>query len=134
MQQLAESHPVQVICRVWEMPRSTYYYRSQALEEHELRTALQRLAGEWPRYGSQHLTTQLQREGFPVNRKHIQRLMRELGVQGVKRVGEVLKLSTTMWGSIFQTKFPSRVTFIHPIPLKSSIAIEINLLYNEACF
>ena len=82
MQQLAESYPVQVICRVWEMPRSTYYYRSQASDEHELRTALQRVAGEWPRYGSRRLTAQLQREGFPVNRKHIQRLMRELGVQG----------------------------------------------------
>jgi putative transposase len=82
MQQLAESYPVQVICQVWEMPRSTYYYRSQASEEHELRTALQRLAGEWPRYGSRRLTAQLQREGFLVNRKHIQRLMRELGVQG----------------------------------------------------
>src|SRR5690349_20510531 len=48
MQQLAERYPVQVICRVWETPRSSYYYQSQASDEHELRTALQRLAGEWP--------------------------------------------------------------------------------------
>jgi putative transposase len=82
MQQLAESYPVQVICRVWEIPRSTYYYRSQASDEHELRAALQRLAGQWPRYGSRRLTAQLQREDFQVNRKHVQRLMRELGVQG----------------------------------------------------
>src|SRR5215472_12227328 len=82
MKQLAESYPVQVMCRVWEMPRSTYYYRSQAREEHELRTTLQRLAGEWPRYGSRRLAAQLQREGLQVNRKHVQRLMRELGVQG----------------------------------------------------
>ncbi len=82
MRQLAEQYPVQVICRVWEIPRSTYYYRSQASDEHELRAALQRLAGQWPRYGSRRLTAQLQREGFQVNRKHIQRLMRELGVQG----------------------------------------------------
>lgn len=80
MQQLAESYPVQVICQVWEMPRSTYYYQSQASDEHELRTALQRLAGEWPRYGSRRLTAQLQREGWQINRKHVQRLMRELGI------------------------------------------------------
>ncbi len=67
MQQLAESYPVQVICRVWEMPRSTSYYRSQASAEHELRTARPRVAGEWPRYGSRRLTAQLQREGFQVN-------------------------------------------------------------------
>jgi putative transposase len=82
MQQLAESYRVQVICRVWETPRSTYYYRSQAAGEHELRAALQRLAGMWPRYGSRRLTAHLQREGFQVNRKHVQRLMRERGIQG----------------------------------------------------
>ncbi len=82
MRQLAERYPVQVMCRVWETARSSYYYQSQAQEEPELRTALQRLAGEWPRYGSRRLTAQLQREGFQVNRKHVQRLMRELGVQG----------------------------------------------------
>ncbi len=64
MRQLAESYPVQVICRVWEMPRSTYYYRSQATDEHELRAARPRVAGQWPRYGSRRLTAQLQREGF----------------------------------------------------------------------
>jgi putative transposase len=82
MQQLAESYPVQVICRVWEVPRSTFYYHSHAADEHELRAALQRVAGQWPRYGSRRLTAQLQREGFPVNRKHVQRLMRELGIAG----------------------------------------------------
>ena len=82
MQQLAESYPVQAICRVWETPRSTYSYRSQAADEHELRAALQRLAGMWPRYGSRRLTAHLQREGFQVNRRHVQRLMRELGIQG----------------------------------------------------
>src|SRR5437588_11366029 len=46
MRQLAECYPVQVICRVWEVPRSTFYYQSQAADEPELRTALQRLAGE----------------------------------------------------------------------------------------
>jgi len=71
---------VQVICRVWQTPRSSYYYHSQAADEHELRAALQRVAGEWPRYGSRRLTAQLQREGFQVNRKHVQRLMCELGI------------------------------------------------------
>ncbi len=82
MQELAESYLVQVICQVWQTPRSSYYYQSQAKEEPELRAALQRLAGAWPRYGSRRLTAKLQREGFPVNRKHVQRLMRELGLQG----------------------------------------------------
>ena len=76
MQELAESYPVQIICWVWETARSTYYYQSQAKEESELRATLQRLAGEWPRYGSRRLSAQLQREGVQVNRKRVQRLMR----------------------------------------------------------
>ena len=44
--------------------------------------ALQRLAGAWPTYGWRRLTAQLQREGFSVNRKHVQRLMRAMGLQG----------------------------------------------------
>jgi putative transposase len=82
MRQLAESYPVQVICRVWETSRRTYYYRCQAADDQELRAALQRLAGMWPRYGSRRLTAHLQREGYQVNRKRVQRLMQELGVQG----------------------------------------------------
>ena len=73
---------MQVICRVWEIPRSTYYYRSQASDEHELCAALQQLVGSWPKYGSRRLVAQLQREGFQVNREHVQRLMCELGEQG----------------------------------------------------
>lgn len=80
MQELAENYAVQVICRVWQTPRSSYYYHSQAEEELELRATLQRLAGAWPKYGSRRLTAQLQREGFEVNRKHVQHLMRELGL------------------------------------------------------
>jgi hypothetical protein len=45
LRQLAESYTVQVICRVWEIPRSTYNYRSQAVDDQEL----QQLAGMWPR-------------------------------------------------------------------------------------
>ena len=46
MQQLAECDPMLVIRRVWEVPRSTFYYRSQAADEADLRSALQQLAGE----------------------------------------------------------------------------------------
>jgi putative transposase len=82
MRRLAESYPVQVVCWVWEMPRSTSYYHTQASDEQELQAALQRLSGQWPRNGLRRLTAQLQREGFQVNRKHIQCLMREWGLQG----------------------------------------------------
>jgi putative transposase len=38
---------------------------------------------KWPFYGSRRMSTILNREGFPVNRKRIQRLMRLMGIQAI---------------------------------------------------
>jgi putative transposase len=47
-----------------------------------LKAAVERLAGEWPTYGYRRITALLHREQVQVNRKHVARLMREMGVQG----------------------------------------------------
>jgi len=43
----------------------------------ELRDAIQRIALEWPSYGRPRITAQLRRQGWRVNPKRVQRLMRE---------------------------------------------------------
>jgi putative transposase len=43
----------------------------------ELRHQIQQIALQWPAYGSRRITAELQRRGWPVNRKRVQRLMRE---------------------------------------------------------
>jgi transposase InsO family protein len=43
----------------------------------ELRDQVQRVALEWPAYGSRRITAELRRGGLSVNRKRVQRLMRE---------------------------------------------------------
>ena len=43
----------------------------------ELRDQVQRVALEWPTYGSRRITAELRRGGLSVNRKRVQRLMRE---------------------------------------------------------
>jgi putative transposase len=43
----------------------------------ELRDQVQRVALEWPTYGSRRITAELRRSGLSVNRKRVQRLMRE---------------------------------------------------------
>lgn len=84
--ELASAYPVRVICEVCGFAVSTFYYRSQRRAVPDLGAALKRLAQTWPRYGSRRLTVLLQQEGWPVNRKRIQRLMHELGlVQKNKR-------------------------------------------------
>lgn len=85
MQALATCYPISEMCAVWDVPRSSYYHRSRAPEEQALRQALERLATEWPTYGSRRLTAQLHREGWYANRKHIQRLMREMHLVRLKK-------------------------------------------------
>ena len=69
------------LCRRAEVSRAGFYrWRGEAPappDDLDLRDAIQRLALEWPCYGSRRITRQLRRQGRRVNRKHVQRLMRE---------------------------------------------------------
>jgi putative transposase len=85
IQALAATYPVSTICTLWNFPRSTYYHPRVAKRDAELRHALEELAAEWPTYGSRRLTAELRRNGWRVNRKRIQRLMREMGLQRPKK-------------------------------------------------
>lgn len=79
---------VDTACRVIGIARSSYYYRSQWRDESDLVLALEQTAGQYPRYGSRRLTHQLGRAPYRycVNRKRIQRLMRQKGLlRSIKR-------------------------------------------------
>ena len=68
------------MCRALEVPRSAYYRaRQQPPGDNEtaLRDAIQRIALEMPAYGSRRITAELRRQGWVINRKRVQRLMRE---------------------------------------------------------
>ena len=79
---LRHAYPVRQVCRVLGYARSSCYYRRRPRDETTLKAAIERLAGAWPTYGYRRLTAWLPREHFPVNRKHVARLMREMGLQG----------------------------------------------------
>ena len=68
------------LCRRAEVSRAGFYrWRGEAPAEDadlDLRDQVQRVAVEWPCYGSRRITRQLRRQGRRVNRKHVQRLMR----------------------------------------------------------
>jgi transposase InsO family protein len=77
-----EGFPVGVACAAVGLPRSSFYYRPREREELGLKEAIQEIAAQYPTYGSRRITAQLRREPyrFQVNRKRVQRLMRELGL------------------------------------------------------
>jgi putative transposase len=90
---MLESHyPVRLVCEVLALSRSSYYYLAASRDDEQLRLAIVELAAAWPTYGSRRLTAQLRREPHElvVNRKRVQRLMREMGLVGRrKRAGQV---------------------------------------------
>jgi putative transposase len=65
--------------------RSGLYYQPVApsAEEVALKHRIDELYTQWPFYGSRRITAQLQQEGVEVNRKAVQRHMREMGIEGV---------------------------------------------------
>lgn len=72
-------------CEVLDLPRSTLYYRPASETDENL--ALMRLLDEQylktPFFGSRKMTVWLQAEGYEVNRKRVQRLMRTMGIEGL---------------------------------------------------
>jgi putative transposase len=72
-------------CAVLGLPRSTCYYAAVPESEEDL--CLKRLIDEeylrHPFFGSRNMTEYLQRLQYDVNRKRVQRLMREMGIQAI---------------------------------------------------
>ena len=68
------------MCRVLEVSRAAYYRARQPPagdNETALRDAVQRIAVEMPAYGSRRITAELRRQGWVINRKRVQRMMRQ---------------------------------------------------------
>ena len=91
------AHGVEPICRVLQVAPSAYWRHAARRRNPELRNDRAkrdaRLTGEirrvwhdnWQVYGVRKVWRQLQREGFPVARCTVARLMRHLGLQGARR-------------------------------------------------
>ena len=78
-----ERYPVTTVCDLLGLPRSTYYHGPEERDERELRVAIEAIVSEFPTYGSRRVAAQLRRAPYEmvVNRKRVQRVMREMGLQ-----------------------------------------------------
>jgi putative transposase len=82
------SYSVRQACDLLGLSPSSYYYRSEAVEDPRLEADMKLVAGQYPTYGTRRLMHQLRRKpyGYRVNRKRIQRLARQFDLlRPVKR-------------------------------------------------
>ena len=82
-------HPdlsVQRQCDLLGLPRSTHYYRpaTETAANLEVMRWIDAQYLQTPYYGSRRMTAALAAEGFGVNRKRVQRLMRVMGLEGLQ--------------------------------------------------
>ena len=72
-------------CELLKVARSSFYYHLQGSTDEEL--TLLRLIDEQylrtPFYGSRRMSVVLRQQGYQVNRKRVQRLMRQLGLEAI---------------------------------------------------
>jgi putative transposase len=73
-------------CTLLGVARSGFYYRPrpESAEELELLERLDRIFTDHPVYGSRRLQVALLREGIPVGRRRVRRLMRKLALWAVR--------------------------------------------------
>jgi len=80
-----EEIPISRQCELLGVPRSSLYYRSRGDNGQD--QLLMRLIDEQytqtPFYGSRRMTAWLRRQGFPINRKRVSRLMRRMGIEAI---------------------------------------------------
>ncbi len=88
---------VEPICRVLPIASSTYHaYKKRppsdrALRDEYLKAEIERVyQANFRVYGARKIHRQLNRDGIVVARCTVQRLMRELGIQGARRGRKVL--------------------------------------------
>jgi putative transposase len=84
IEEAAIEHPrmaLSSLCELFMVSRSWYYEKrgseEKAIEDVELRDAIERIVLEFPGYGYRRVTQALRREGWVVNHKKVLRVMRE---------------------------------------------------------
>lgn len=77
--------PLSVQADLLSLSRSSLYYRPvlPSAQEIGLKHRIDEIYTDYPFYGSRRIAAQLRREGRSINRKAVQRHMREMGIAGI---------------------------------------------------
>lgn len=75
--ELASRYPVQRLCQLLGVARSSYYYRPVAGDDLSVLAQIEDVLLAFPRYGYRRVTAELARRGLVINHKRVWRVMRE---------------------------------------------------------
>lgn len=91
--------PLSVQADLLSLSRSSLYYHPvpPSPEEIALKHRIDAIYTEFPFYGSRRIIAQLQREEFIVNRKAVQRHMREMGIFGIAPKPNPVSINACEW-------------------------------------
>lgn len=98
-----------VMCRALGMSRASLYRarRPQApADDVELRDAIQGIALEMPGYGSRRISAELRRRGWIINRKRVQRILREDNLLCLRRAKKVRTTDSNHELSVYPNLVP----------------------------
>jgi transposase InsO family protein len=77
IQELALRYPVQKLCQVLRVARSSSYYRPVSNDDLSVLVWIEEVLLEFPRYGYRRVTVELGRRRHAINHKRVQRIMQE---------------------------------------------------------
>lgn len=85
---LQADYPVQLLCDLLALPRSSWYFKAIERNQAPLQRAVEQVIEQFPTYGSRRVTHQLRRdhaEFKTIGRKRVRRVLGEMGLQVRRR-------------------------------------------------
>lgn len=85
---LQADYPVNLLCNLLALPRSSWYFKAIERKEAPLQKAVEQVIEQFPTYGSRRVTHQLRRdhaEFRTVGRKRVRRVLGEMGLKVRRR-------------------------------------------------
>ena len=76
IQTLTQEYPVRLLCALWDLSPSSYYYQPVESDDLSLLVVIEEVLLTFPTYGYRRVAAELGRRGHTANRKRVLRLMR----------------------------------------------------------
>ena len=100
-----------------DLPRSTYYYQPHplrpTLSDAELLECIDAIQQDFPYYGVRRVHAELQRRGLPLNRKRVERVMREYGRQAARSRRYLRRAArataVVVYPNLYRNRIPQRL-------------------------